>query len=157
MGGIRSTSVHFEQNPTQADIKSLLVEATGLPLYFEEFEDVLKVVHPTRPEILAWLSWADEDISKQIELGKQLGVDMRIKESFYENYSRCINVDFAAGDIDYIERSAIFVLKQLGGRTVEGINLPAWAGKKWEDVWPRSYLMQLRARCYGWFRNTLPD
>ena len=157
MGGIRRSTVHFEQLPSKNEFKKRLTELTGLALgYEEEFEGVLEAFYLTRPEVAVSIHWVDKDVSRVLEALKAAGINDDRTTNFHEKRSRCIHVVFAAGNVDYLERSALYLLKELGGRSENESTLPTWAGKKWVDVWPRTKWGQIKARWYGWCYGTLP-
>ncbi|MDO7845957.1 hypothetical protein Q5H92_06285 [Hymenobacter sp. M29] len=76
---------------------------------------------------------------------------------FYKALPDSIGVELEIGHIDYLEISALYLLRQLGGKCEEDFDLPVWAGKKWEDIWPRTQWGQLKARWHGWRFGTLPN
>ena len=156
MGGVRWSTIHFEQLPAKEAVKQGLNELTGLLLCFdEETEGMLGVIHPTHQKVAATLCWVDKKtapIPKELE---SLNINIDYREGPCEGWSRYVVVEFEVGNIDYVEKSSLYLLIQMGGRSVGEVELPVWAGKKWLDVWPRTYLGQFKALWRGWTRGTL--
>ena len=156
--GVRLNTIHFEQLPNKETVKQGLYELTGLPMYFDdEFEEVLGVIHPTHRKVAATLYWVDEKtpvLPKELE---SLGANYGNKKGFLKGWSRYIMVELEVGNIDYIEKSSLYLLKRMGGRSENELELPIWAGKKWLDIWPRSYFGQFKAIWRGWTRGTFSN
>lgn len=128
--GIRWHTVHFEQTPSITATKKGLLGLTGLALIFdEEFDNCLGVQHPNRIKSRIELDWVDRESHQ------------------------CIHIDSETLNWNYIEISALYLLKQLEGKLEKEHEFTSWAGKKWADAFPRNPFLRLKA----WWNGTLPQ
>ena len=64
----------------------------------------------------------------------------------------CIRIESGTAKSNYVEISLIYALISMGGKLEQNIVLPAWAGKKWENIKPKSLVDKIKF----WLDKTLP-